>query len=317
MKTVILILAACVIAIVAGGGLSFLGFQASSATVTVTSTQTFPTATTMTSGSITTTTATTEASLQNDVLDHTYNLDAPGTQYCGIYDETHTTIDPGTLSISFTVNGNDGVDFWMMSSQQWNSWPSSCKADEAYQGMASRIGVTHWDTTVNVPSTGVYYFVFLNENNHAVSISLSVTRTYVALTTEALFLTSYTTESSTWQTSALAVNQQQAGYGPIFFIGVIILIAGAAGFFFYYSRSREGGGGGEIRTFGGEPAKQVTIEVPPPEATQIATPAPPKRGGRRGARKKEPNIFCPQCGTELPPDSTFCKACGNKIESDE
>jgi len=332
LKTALAIIIICVAAIVAGSGLSVVGYQASSSMITVTSTQNFPTATTITSGSISTTTEATQSSVQSTIIDYAYSIRSPGTQYCGEWDETHSTIDQGTVNISFSVTGNYPVDFWMLNPQQYTAWQaiSSCSGDEGYSGLTSRIGRAQWDTTVEVPSSGVYYFVFMNENNNAVSISLSVSANYLSQTTEAIFLTSFTTQSSTWQTSALAVNPQQAGLGPVFFLGIVLIAVGAAVFAFSYMRSGGEPRGGETRTFGSDVMNQVTVAVPPPappepvpvqavtelKPAEAATEVKPKSRSRRGA-KKAPNIFCPQCGAELPADSTFCNKCGSKIDAEE
>ena len=311
MKTASVALTACVLAIVVGAGLSFEGFEASSATVTITSTESLVTATTMTSGTIRTATATTQTSAQSDVLDHTYDIPSPNpTSECGIYDEADAKVDPGTLSISFGVTGNDVVDFWVLNSQQWTTWQSiaSCQAVESYPGLASIVNVNRWNTTLGVPATDLYDFVFVNKNTEGVSISLSVKETYFAQTTEELFLTSYATQSSTWLTSALIANQQLAGLGPTFILGVAFLIVGIVGLTF--GRMRRVTSGTERE------GSQVTIEVPRPETKQVIIPVPSRKGRSQGANEM-PNIFCPYCGTQLPADCTSCTTCGNKIEPEE
>jgi hypothetical protein len=66
MKAVVAVFVVCTVAYPAGSGISLMGYQVSSVTITVTATQTFPRATTITSEKITTTTATTP--IENDVL---------------------------------------------------------------------------------------------------------------------------------------------------------------------------------------------------------------------------------------------------------
>jgi len=318
MKAAFVVLVVCALAIIAGGGLLFQGFQASSATITITSTQTSVTATTITSGVATsTTTATTQVSVQSVVLEHTYNIQSPNpTTNCGVYDEADTKLDPGTLSVSFAVTGSDVVDFWVLNSQQWITWQSvalssssssNCQSVEAYPGLRSIIGVNSYNATLVIPATDLYYFVFVNKNTEGVSISLSATETFSTQTTEELFLTGYTTQSSTWQTSALVANQQPAGLGLTFFLGIVFLVAGAVAFFLGYRHELRSEG----RGYRGE-GSPVTVEVPARESTPVIISVP-SRTGRLG-EKKMSQVSCPKCGHELPADSAFCEVCGHKVD---
>jgi hypothetical protein len=302
MKAAFLVLAACILAIVAGSGLSIAGFQASSATVTVTGIQTFSTATTVTNETIATTT--TQASVQSDVLEHTYNIPSPTTLgNCGMYDNAYAKLDPGTLSISFTVTGSDVVDFWVLNSQQWTTWQSitDCQAVESYPGLTSILGVNSWTTTLDVPATGIYYFVFLNKNPEGVSISLSVKEGFSVQTTAEIFLTSYSTQSSTWLTSASVASQQPAGLGPAFYLGIALVVVGVVAAFLYYTRKR-------ARETYGQEGSPVTVEVPPQEPVVVPVPS------KKSRAEDTPNMFCPYCGKELPAGSTFCNACEKEIE---
>jgi len=136
----------------------------------------------------------------------------------------------------------------MLTSDQHNARVAitTCTGHQGYTGTASRMGVSQWDTTVNVPSTDVYYFVFENKNSHTVSISLTVSSLQTTQTTEMLAATSYLTASSTWPTQTLASNQQTAGLGPVFFLGTALLVIGVVLGFFYVrgsanTRKRSGG----------------------------------------------------------------------------
>jgi hypothetical protein len=117
MQRGLIILVVSIIAVVAGGGLPFAGYQASSTIITVTSTHSFQTATTLASGSVTISSVTTQVTNQNDAYSHNYSLDSPGSEYCGLYDGKYMTLDLGVVVISFSTKGNDPVDFWMLNSQ--------------------------------------------------------------------------------------------------------------------------------------------------------------------------------------------------------
>ena len=245
-------LAVSVVALAAGGTLSFSGYQASSSTITVTSTQSFTTATTVTNSSVSTSSVTTQTTNENDVYDHTVSIQAPSSDHCGFYDDTtYTTLDQGTFRITFSA-GNDPVDFWMLTTGQHAAWVAitSCEEARAYNGTVSRVGVSHWDTTVNVPSAGVYYFAFMNSNNHAVSISFAVSRLQTTQTTEILVATNYLTASSTWPTQTLATNQEAVGLGPLFFLGTALLVIGVVVLGFFYIRSRGESADGDTRKTG-------------------------------------------------------------------
>ena len=308
MKSAFILLTACALAILAGGGLSFVGYEASSATVTVTSTQTFLTAATSTSGIVATTTATTQTGFQSDVLEHSYNIPSPTLGDCGTYDDAYAKLDPGKLSISFSVTGSDVVDFWVLNAEQWTTWQSinSCSGVESYPGLASIVGVNSWTTNLTVPTSGIYYFVFVNKNAEGVSISISVTEGYTIQTTEAVFSTNYSTLTSTWQTAASTASQQQAGLGLGFFVGAALLIVGGVGAALWYNRTRTRGGNGRE-------GSEVTVEVPSQEPVVIPVSSREERGP---GDEEAPNTFCPYCGRELPAGSTFCIACEKEIGPD-
>lgn len=295
-----------VVALAAGGTLSFSGYQASSSTITVTRTQSFMTAMTTTNSSVSISSATTQTTNENDVYDHTYSIDAPGSNYCGYYDDSaYTTLDQGTVRISFSA-GNDPVDFWMLTPDQHKAWVAitTCDGDRAYTGTASRMGVTHWDTTVDVPSTGVYYFLFMNSNSHTVSVSLTVSALSITQTTEMLAATSYLTASSTWPTQTLAANQQAAGLGLLFFLGTALLVIGVVVLGFFYVRSR-----GE-RVDSGTTNTRMYEDT----AASAAIIAAPSSETKADTEASASVAYCSECGAEIPKDSRFCKKCGTKVE---
>ena len=258
----------------------------------------------MTSEAVDTLTSTTQAILQSNILQHTYSIPSPNpTSECGIYDETDAKLGPGQLSVSFAVVGSDTVDFWVLNSQQWTTWQSitNCQEAESYPGLTSIVGVNSWNTTVTVPATDLYYFVFVNKNNEGVTISLSVNEMSSAQTTQELFLTSYTTQSSTWQTSALVTYQQLAGLGTSFFLGIAFLLGASVGLILAYRNRRHEG---EV--------SGVTVEIPSAEAGSAQLAGARARGGSRLVK-----IICPHCRSEIAADGMFCSVCGNKIEPEE
>jgi hypothetical protein len=181
--------------------------------------------------------------------------------------------------------------------------------------MASRFGVSSWQTTVNVPSTGVYYFVFMNSNDHSVSASLSVTSLTATQTTVILWSSSYSTESSTRPTQTLSTNQQPAGLGVACFLGATFLFVGGVACAFFFVRSRgemNHSGSGGTRMYEDTVSSQAKVAIPPAETEKADTTVPKAKG--RGGRKRAAVTYCSQCGTEIPKDSMFCKQCGTKVQ---
>jgi len=177
---------------------------------------------------------------QTERITHTFDIKSPGPQYGCIHDEASATLDAGTIYMSISTTGNVSVDFWMLNTEQWLAWRAltTCSGYRATPGIVSRFAVSHWESTVNVPSTGVYYFVFLNSNQYPVSISFTFTAPHFVQATVVLGSTSYATQSSTWRTLMLATTQQPVGLGVIFYLGAVFLVIGVATLVLSYVRSR-------------------------------------------------------------------------------
>jgi hypothetical protein len=322
---------ACAAALVTGGMLSVSDYLASSSTITVTSTQPLTTSATITATSVSTSTVTTQTTTGHPLLQKTLNIPSPGGNYCGMYESAYTTLDPGTYRITFSA-GSDPVDFWMLGTNQRSTYVATttqgCDAVRTISGTVSRMGVTSWDTTVSVSSTDMYYFVFMNSNNDAVSVSLTVSTSSNVQTTEILEATNYLTSSSTWSTQTLAMNQQTQGLSPLFYIGLVLLVAGTV-LGYFYSRSH---GENERRQLEGG----ITVPYTPPDLTIEKPEATTVRENEETEVKRtlsedtavkiEPSelttakrmddqsvMFCEKCGAKLNRESKYCFECGTKV----
>ena len=248
-----------------------------------------------------------------------------------MYESAYTTLDPGTYRITFSA-GSDPVDFWMLGTNQRSTYVATttqgCDAVRTISGTVSRMGVTSWDTTVSVSSTDMYYFVFMNSNNDAVSVSLTVSTSSNVQTTEILEATNYLTSSSTWSTQTLAMNQQTQGLSPLFYIGLVLLVAGTV-LGYFYSRSH---GENERRQLEGG----ITVPYTPPDLTIEKPEATTVRENEETEVKRtlsedtavkiEPSelttakrmddqsvMFCEKCGAKLNRESKYCFECGTKV----
>jgi hypothetical protein len=294
-----------VVAMAVGGTLFYYGYPASSATITVTQTQSFMPTTTLTNSSVIISTVTTQTTNENEVLDRTLSIPPPSPSYGCVYDDSiNTTLDKGVITVTFSA-GSDPVDFWIFNAQQHKSWVAlgTCTALESVAGTVFRWGANRWETTVYIPVTDLYYFVFMNSNSHTVSISLTVSVQSATQTTEVLTAANYVTTTSTWLTQTSAENPQPAGL--FLFSSVTLLIIGAVAlrFFFVRSRDEEGDGGG------------VTREIDEDTVASAAAFSVPVAETKPKAETPVSAIYCGECGAKIPLDAKFCINCGAKVNS--
>ena len=273
---------------VLGAGLSYSGYKAGLQTATVTSTQQLTTTSAITSATaIMTSTITTSAT--KVLFSETISFEAPGKEYCGIYDSRYLSIDAGQVHVLFNSIGGP-VDFWMLSSAQWEKWQStatkSCDLLLKVPAVASRFGSVSYEFTMNIASSGLYYFGFMNRNSESVYVDLKVDLSYqeVVLTEN----TYYSTERIPYVTNTIIVSSHSAGLGLLFYSGIVLIAA--AGIVLAISR----------RKSGTQPHVPPAISVVPP--AQVATPAPTAPTA----------VYCIDCGASIPSHATFCNKCGTK-----
>jgi len=269
-----------------GAGLSYSGYKASLQTATVTSTQQVTITSAVTSATATmTSTITTSAT--KVLLSEAISLEAPGKEYCGLWDSRHLSIDAGQVHVSFNSIGGP-VDFWMLTPVQWEKWSSinDCDLLLKVPAVASRFGSVSYDFTTSIASTDTYYFVFQNMNSESVSIDLDVEASYQKIMLEEH--TYYSTESIPYVTNTIVASWHPAGLGLLFYSGIVLIAA--AGIILAINR----------RKGATQPHVPPAISVVPP--AQVATPVPTTPTA----------VYCIDCGASIPPHAAFCNKCGSK-----
>lgn len=113
------------------------------------------------------------------LLSDNFVIPGSGAEHGGTWNSRHLYIDIGQIHVSFTSAGGP-VDFLVLTGKQWSNWREiSLKPqadDEIFRVpcLGSRFGASSFESTMNIPSDGLYFFVFLNRNEKAVSINLNV-----------------------------------------------------------------------------------------------------------------------------------------------
>jgi hypothetical protein len=153
--------------------------------------------------------------------------------------------------------------------------------------LATKLGVSSFDSTIDIPSDGVYYFTFQNTHDQLVSVDLNVEASHQKIMVNEH--TSYSTKSSPYVTETVVVGPQPAGFGLLFYSGIILIIAG--GLIAAVSR----------RKSVTQPGVPPTISVAPPVQVATRIPTAPAAGK-----------YCIECGAPLPVHATFCRKCGTK-----
>ena len=272
----VLVLLAVVLAVL-GAGLSYTGYNESQNVVTVKNTQSYTSTFTniVPSRRTETTVVTTVSTLS--ILDQVIDIPGiKGTKYCGYYDSVSSTIDAGKVNVSFNSDGGR-VSFWMLTEDGWKQWTARGRGcDISVVSKMLQPNSVSYESTTNIPATATYYFVFLNENNGPVSITLHVDggmQTMVLTSTREQV--GYSTQTSTLVTRTVSFTSHPAGFGPLFFSG-IGLIAVAA----------------------------IVLAVSRRKGTAVR-PAPPSPPSSPVAGK-----YCINCGAQLRAEAVFCNKCG-------
>jgi hypothetical protein len=276
MKIGSLLVALAVVLVVVGAGLSYSGYSESLRVSTVTSTQSFTTTSTQTIASTRTETSVITASSTLSILDQVIDISGiKDTKYCGIYDSVSSSIDAGTVNVSFNSDGGR-VTFWMLAEDNYKQWtvrPEGCEIN-VFSKMY-KANVASYESTTNIPATATYYFVFLNMNNGPVSITLHVDG---GMHTEVLTTTreqvSYSTQATPFVTESMSLSTTSAGLGLLFYAGIgLVIVAGVV----------------------------LAVSRIKGAAPRPAPPVIPVSGK-----------FCINCGADLQAGATICNKCGTK-----
>lgn len=293
MKIRSLLTILAIVMVVAGAGLSFSGYNESLQPVTITSTQSLTTTSTKVMATVRTESLVSMTSSTISIFSDVVEIDPPSKKYCGIYEHVDLNLDQGTLHVSYSSTGGR-VDFWLLNEKQLREWKqiNSCIDARQVKGVASRFASDSYDFTVNIQSPGLYYFLFLNTNKKAVSITLSVdggtVRTEVTMTQRS---TSYSTQEILVPTQRVNTITRSAGFGLLFFSGIALIIGGIV-LVLGRSRYRPQGSASPF------PAAPPAGEVP----SVVTTASSPTKALK----------FCVNCGVPLPRHAAFCNKCGTK-----
>jgi len=347
VKTGTLLIILAIVTVVAGAGLSFSGYNESLQPVTMTSTQSFTTTSTKVMATVRTESIVSMTSSTISIFSDVVEIDPPSKKYCGFYEHVDLNLDQGTLHVSYSSTGGR-VDFWLLNEKQWREWKSinSCEDSRRVKGVASRFASDSYEFTVDIQSPGLYYFLFLNTNKKAVSITLSVdggtVRTEVTMTQRS---TSYSTQEILVPTQSVNTITRSAGFGLLFFSGIALIIIGGIVLVLGRSRYRPQ----EAASSPWEPQPAPPADVPALQAQTQDTryfeilakleelktrgkiseetyhklkkdywknlagvaPSPLAPSGAEPATGK----FCMNCGAALPAHVAFCNKCGFKQTS--
>ena len=196
--------------------------------MTITSTRSLTTTSTKVIATVRTESIVSVTSSTISIFSDVVEIDPPSKKYCGIYDHVDLNLDQGTLHVSYSSTGGR-VDFWLLNEKQLREWKriNGCIDLRQVKGVASRFASDSYDFTVDIPSAGLHYFMFLNTGKNPVSITLSVdggtVRTEVTMTQRS---TSYSTQEILVPTQSVNTITRSAGFGLLFFSGIALIIIG-------------------------------------------------------------------------------------------
>jgi hypothetical protein len=276
MKIGGLLVALAVVLVVVGAGLSYSGYSESLRVSTVTSTQSFTTTSTRTIASTRTETSVITTSSTLLILDQVFDIQGinGSTRYCAYFRWVNSTLEAGKVNVSYSSEGGR-VDFWILSEIGFKAFQArrGCEVDVPY--VVQKLQSVSYEFTNNIGTSATYYFVFMNQNNGPVSITLHVDG---GMHTEVLTTTreqvSYSTQATPFVTESMSVSTTSAGLGLLFYAGIGLVIV--AGIVLAVSRIKGA-------------------------APRPAPPVIPVSGK-----------FCINCGADLQAGATICNKCGTK-----
>jgi hypothetical protein len=296
LKTGSLILVFMIVLAVLGAGLSYLGYNESLGTLTVTTSQPITATSTKTIASTSEestvmTTSGTSWILQDELFD----FPATGQHYCGYWSGHPAYLEAGQVHVSYhTESTYHPVDFWMLTGDDWTRWSNLryCEQFLAFQGIVTKMSRSGSEFTTEIGSAGTYYFVFMNENNYPITVTLNVD---AGLQTSEVTLTKattvYSTQVSPYVTEKVTVSTRPVGFGLLFYAGIgLIAVAVIA---LAISRMKSA----------------APRRAPPSTSAPVVAKAGPvvSPAAATGAGK-----FCTNCGAPLSARASFCNKCGSQ-----
>ena len=280
---------------VVGGGLSLTGYNESQQLTTSTSTYTSVTTST---GVVTLTSAATRVVTTSTVL-WVYHQDVTKLQGLGLgiipgsgntvtlcyTQEYDFHVDEGQLRISYNVTtdapfGVGAVDFWLINDEglhELASITNSCMDQRRVMGIAHDFRSSAYDSTVDIPSSGTYHIVFINNGHNDATITLNVD--YISPLTAATMTevhTEYSTQTSTITTEMMKRVSQPVGLGMLFFSGIGLLAVAVIAIAVAMKRRR-----GE-----NVPQPATSAATPPPAASSAPPPSAPQISVRKSTAQQ-------------------------------
>lgn len=284
LGTVLVVLA--VVLGVLGAGVSYSGYAESLQVATVTDTRSYTTTSTKIIPSTRTefSVVTTENTLS--ILDEVFDIRGiKDTRYGGYYNYLSSTLDAGKVNVSFRSEGGP-VDFWLLNEDQFKAFQARHNVEPGMPFIVEKKRSSSYEFTTDIRASATYYFVFLNQNQGSVSITLHVDGgTQTKVLTKTKEQVQYSTQIGTLVTETVSSSSHPAGLGLLFFSGIGLLV-GAGVVLFVGVRKR--------------PPPEPVVGAAQPASSMIP-PAPPPAGK-----------FCMSCGAPLPEYVSFCNKCGSK-----
>ena len=313
MKTASVFVALVILLAVLGTGLSYSEHNESSETVTVTTVRSYTT----TELSVTNTKSTIWL-VKGQVID----LDAAGQVNCASYFFGNMNLTAGQVHISYTTAGI-AVTFWLLTPDDYAKWRAlvGCEEEWAFTSVDKlfiyKAGSA--DFTAQIPSSGKYYFIFMNADKYrAAKIVFNVdagvretqsTRTSVRTiySTQLTTLTTSNTTYSTQETNLTSVSitpsptiirttssdwtnfQSWIDYRLLLALGAIVVVAVVAALLLM----KRG-------------------KAAPPAPTGVTT-QPAVKAVSSAAAPAISTKFCMHCGAKTPGNSAYCQECGARL----
>jgi len=207
------------------------------------------------------------------------------------------TASAGT--ISGTVTSDNLIDVFLVTQAVGEEWikTGTCDGPSYDQYLTARTSTTNYSFTANLPSSGTYELLILNQSSeNTAHIDFTVnsagtvtyTTTSYSMSQQTFLFTESTSISLQEQTQTSSSSGQTPGFvSSLLMFGVIAVIVIALVAVILIRRGKTRKEGSPTRVY--EPETTAAQDQP------------------------KVSMFCRKCGAKIPRDSTFCKECGEKI----